>query len=118
MILGPEINLWGGAISAVEANATAFWGRDIQWDWYLSSTFHDPTTNVTALQNILSDAYTALSNVKGASSGVYINWLGNGEADAVERAYGGNLPRLRELKAIWDPQNFFNNNFNILPASA
>jgi hypothetical protein len=45
----------------------------------------------------------------------YVNYL---EQDAVEpasAAYGPNLSRLRELKAIWDPDNFFRQNVNILP---
>ena len=45
----------------------------------------------------------------------YVNYL---EADAVDPAavaYGPNLRRLRELKAKWDPDNFFRQNVNILP---
>jgi hypothetical protein len=46
----------------------------------------------------------------------YLNYL---EADAVDPAavaYGPNLGRLRELKAKWDPDNFFRHNVNILPS--
>ena len=45
----------------------------------------------------------------------YVNYL---EADAphpAEVAYGVNLPRLRRIKARWDPDNFFRRNVNILP---
>jgi FAD/FMN-containing dehydrogenase len=46
----------------------------------------------------------------------YLNYL---EADAVDpalMAFGPNLPRLRALKAQYDPHNFFRQNVNILPA--
>ena len=45
----------------------------------------------------------------------YVNYL---EADAIEpatTAFGPNLPRLREAKAKWDPDNFFRRNVNISP---
>jgi hypothetical protein len=45
----------------------------------------------------------------------YVNYL---EGDAIEPAavaYGPNLHRLREIKARWDPENFFRQNVNILP---
>ncbi len=43
----------------------------------------------------------------------YVNYL---EADAVDPAgvaYGSNLPKLRELKKKYDPDNFFRQNVNI-----
>ena len=45
----------------------------------------------------------------------YVNYL---EGDAVEPAavaYGANLPRLREIKTKYDPDNFFRHNVNIQP---
>jgi hypothetical protein len=101
----------------VDREATAFWGRGAVYDWFLNAMFYDPATNTTALQLTMNTAENALNTLEGATEDVYINWLSLNEADAVQRAYGENLPRLRELKADWDPENFFANNFNILPSS-
>lgn len=52
--------------------------------------------------------------------GTYLNFSGDdpGESvEAVEAAYGENLPRLRELKAEYDPDNLFRLNNNIEPAT-
>jgi FAD/FMN-containing dehydrogenase len=46
----------------------------------------------------------------------YVNYLGDDEPqDAVSAAYGPNYPRLREVKAKYDPENFFRMNQNIRP---
>jgi hypothetical protein len=44
-----------------------------------------------------------------------VNYLEGDAADAAAVAYGPNLPRLRDLKSKWDPDNFFHHNVNILP---
>ena len=50
-----------------------------------------------------------------ANGGVYVNLLGNGEADRIPAAYGENYGRLVELKKKWDPDNLFKVNHNIPP---
>jgi FAD/FMN-containing dehydrogenase len=52
-----------------------------------------------------------------ATGGVYVNFMPEDEAQRVSRgAYGGNYARLAELKARYDPENFFRMNQNIAPA--
>ena len=46
----------------------------------------------------------------------YVNYLEDDATDAATVAYGPNLPRLREIKTKYDPENFFRQNVNILPA--
>ena len=46
----------------------------------------------------------------------YLNYLDRDDAGAVSAAYGPNLPRLREVKARYDPDNVFRNTVNIEPA--
>jgi hypothetical protein len=47
----------------------------------------------------------------------YVNYLDHDEAgDPAAAAYGANHSRLRELKAKYDPENFFHANVNIRPA--
>ena len=41
-------------------------------------------------------------------AGRYVNYLGDDEArDAVSTAYGPNYRRLQQIKATYDPANFF-----------
>jgi len=46
----------------------------------------------------------------------YVNYLEADAANAADVAYGHNLPRLRAIKAKFDPANVFRHNVNILPA--
>jgi hypothetical protein len=50
---------------------------------------------------------------------VYLNFTGLADEAAsagVDSAFGRNLRRLAEIKAVYDPDNFFRVNNNILPA--
>ena len=60
------------------------------------------------------DTYAAMGPFVGA--GRYVDYLGDDEeGDPVAAAYGQNYGRLRELKARYDPENFFHMNQNIRP---
>ena len=61
------------------------------------------------------DTYAALRPYFGTTR--YVNYLADDEADspAIAAAYGPNYPRLRELKAKFDPDNVFRTNVNIAP---
>ena len=53
------------------------------------------------------------------TGGVYLNFTGLADEDltaGVDSALGRNLKRLGEVKATYDPDNFFKLNNNILPA--
>ncbi|HEX6483608.1 MAG TPA: BBE domain-containing protein [Ktedonobacteraceae bacterium] len=50
-----------------------------------------------------------------ASSGVYVNFLGDEEEGRVRASYRGNYERLVALKNHYDPTNFFAYNQNIKP---
>src|SRR5262249_3724405 len=50
-----------------------------------------------------------------ASSGVYVNFLGNEGEERVRAAYGVNYERLVALKNTYDPTNFFLLNQTIRP---
>ena len=50
------------------------------------------------------------------SSNRYVNYLADDErGDAVAASYGPNYRRLQQLKAKYDPENFFHMNHNIRP---
>ncbi len=62
------------------------------------------------------DSFATLRPFMGA--GRYVNYLGDDEReDAVAAAYGPNHGRLREIKARYDPENFFRLNHNIRPTA-
>ncbi len=62
------------------------------------------------------NAFAALRPYMGA--GRYVNYFGDDEReDAVAAAYGPNHGRLREVKAKYDPENFFRLNHNIRPTA-
>jgi FAD/FMN-containing dehydrogenase len=48
--------------------------------------------------------------------GGYINFMMEEGTDRIKNTYGGNYERLREVKATYDPDNFFHINQNIEPA--
>ena len=49
--------------------------------------------------------------------GRYVNYLGEDEQGEVPAAYGPNYRRLAQIKAKYDPDNFFRMNQNIRPAA-
>jgi FAD/FMN-containing dehydrogenase len=53
----------------------------------------------------------------GCYAAVYSNFIGSADdaADAhrISKAFGPNLERLRQLKAKYDPGNFFSHNINV-----
>ena len=60
------------------------------------------------------DTYAALGPFLGATR--YLNYLDNDEAgDPAAVAYGPNYERLRQIKRVYDPENFFHTNVNIRP---
>jgi FAD/FMN-containing dehydrogenase len=60
------------------------------------------------------DTYNALTPF--LSKYRYVNYLGDDEPDdATAAVYGPNYARLRELKAKYDPENFFHVNVNVRP---
>jgi hypothetical protein len=51
-----------------------------------------------------------------ASSGLYVNFLGDEGQDAIRASYRNNYDRLTAIKAAYDPDNIFHRNQNIKPA--
>ena len=82
-------------------------------DLRVLSEWMDPKDN-NACTAWARDSYTAMQPFMG--SGRYVNYLGDDEpGDPVAAAYGPNHRRLQQLKAKYDPGNFFHMNQNIRP---
>jgi FAD/FMN-containing dehydrogenase len=108
------IKRMGGATARVPADATAFWYRhaaynlDIHAQWAPGG---DPAAHRTW-------AHAVRQAVQHASAGGgYVNFIGADQGqDRIRAAYGANYGRLAEVKAAYDPGNFFRFNHNITPA--
>ncbi len=101
------------AVAAVDQSATAFAGRAPGYGLHILAGWTEPGDDAAVIgwANGFHEAMAA-----HASSWVYVNLLSGDERSRVPAAYGGNYPRLAELKAEWDPDNVFRANHNIEPA--
>lgn len=110
------IDLWhlGGAVSDVAKAETAFWHRDKPYLFNVEANWEDPSTddeNVAWVRSTL-EAVESLQS----SGGGYGNFPGFLE-DPARAVYGENYERLAEVKARYDPENVFQLNQNVEPAS-
>jgi FAD/FMN-containing dehydrogenase len=102
-----------GAVTRVGVTDTAFPHRAQSYNLVVLSQWMDPKDN-DACTAWARESYTAMQPFMG--SGRYMNYLGEDEpGDAVAAAYGPNHRRLQQLKAKYDPENFFHMNQNIRP---
>jgi FAD/FMN-containing dehydrogenase len=103
----------GGAVTRVGADETAFSYRGAAYNLAVIARWTDPAEadRHIAWARGVFDAMTPYS------AGVYVNYLGVGDApDRVRAAYGGDTyDRLAALKATYDPDNVFSATQNILP---
>jgi len=109
-----SIKRMGGAVAQVPADGTAFWYRnaahnlDIHAQWVPGE---DPASHLAWARRVREVAGHA------SAGGGYVNFIGADQGgQRVRSAYGGNYGRLAEVKAAYDPGNFFRINHNIEPA--
>jgi FAD/FMN-containing dehydrogenase len=106
----------GGAIAAVDPEATAFAQRTSPFLVSVDANWSDPAQDEEAL----AWARSQWAEISRFGTGdVYLNFMGRADEApdaAVDSAFGRNLRRLREVKAKYDPDNFFRHNNNIEPA--
>jgi FAD/FMN-containing dehydrogenase len=102
-----------GTVTRIGVTDTAFPHRAPGYNLIVLSEWMDPKDN-TACTAWARDSYTAMQPFMGA--GRYVNYLGDDESgDPVAAAYGPNHRRLQQVKAKYDPENFFHMNQNIRP---
>ncbi|HEX2063757.1 MAG TPA: BBE domain-containing protein, partial [Acidimicrobiales bacterium] len=111
-----QISGWavGGAVSAVDADATAVGEREPGFEVNIVAAWMpgdpEPARHVAWVRK-------AWERMRPHSAGVYTNFLSDEGSAGVQLAYGGRLERLRELKGVHDPDNFFRMNANIEPSA-
>ena len=108
------IKRMGGAVAHVPADGTAFWYRNAAHNLDIHAMWapgEDPVPHVSWARGVRQTARHV------SSGGGYINFIGADQgSERVRSAYGGNYARLAEVKAGYDPDNFFRINHNIQPA--
>jgi hypothetical protein len=102
-----------GAASRVPVSATACALRVSGFNVAIISQWMDPRDNDRCIA-WCRGTFNALKPFLAETR--YVNYLDHDEAgDPAAAAYGVNYARLRELKARYDPENFFHANVNIRP---
>jgi FAD/FMN-containing dehydrogenase len=103
----------GGQAAVPKWNDTAVYYRDalfiVQYDGYWTAV-QDEQPTIDWVVNLRK-------SMLPYASGAYVNYVDTALGpDWLEQYYGGNLPRLREVKKKYDPHNFFNFPQSIPPA--
>ena len=94
---------------------TAFPHRAAGYNMLVLAEWTDPRDNGACIA-WARESYAALQPFMGA--GRYMNYMGDDEeGEASAAAYGPNYRRLQQIKAQYDPTNFFRMNQNIRPAA-
>lgn len=101
----------GGAIAAVDEDATAYSHRDAKFNFSIDNIWEDPAEN----ESQIAWARDFFAQVQRHMRGVYLNFIGDEGLDRVREAYGSKYERIVELKRKYDPSNLFRLNQNIKP---
>ena len=106
----------GGAIGDLDPEATAFAERSAPYMVSIDGMWTDAGDDADKIAWVRS----AWDEVRQHGTGsVYLNFTGLADevpSAGVDTAFGRNLRRLAEVKASYDPDNFFRVNNNIAPA--
>jgi hypothetical protein len=105
-----------GAISRIPADATAFGDRSGRFLVSIDTMWEDDADNERCVK------YTRefFDEVHNYSNGqVYLNFNSDmsGSQDLAGDSFGSNYQKLRDIKAKYDPDNFFRVNANIKPSN-
>jgi hypothetical protein len=103
-----------GAVQRKPKSDTAWDARDVTYSMVIAGIDPDPSKAVE-LKKWASEYWTALHpfNLEGA----YPNFMMQDEGEErIKASFGENYPRLRAVKAKFDPANLFRVNQNIRPA--
>jgi FAD/FMN-containing dehydrogenase len=111
-----QMNGWavGGAVTRVDADATAVGPREVGFDLNVLAAWPPPDPDAEDHKEWVREGWAAL---QPHSTGVYTNFLSDEGASGVRTAYGDRLTRLTALKDKYDPENFFRMNANIAPST-
>jgi len=103
-----------GAVHRTEADETAWNFRDANWSMVIAGVDPDPD-NRERITEWAQDYWEAIH--EHSADGAYVNFMMEEGQDRVRATYGDNYQRLQDVKAKYDPDNFFHVNQNIEPSS-
>ena len=101
----------GGAVARVGAQETAFTHRDALYNIGTAGTFTDPGD----FRKYRKAIRTYYSQLEPLTLGFYTNLMEKDQGRTTDN-FAVNLARLRKIKGVYDPDNFFRLNANIKPA--
>ena len=110
-----ELAYLGGAAGRVAPAETAFGDRSSPFVLNLLGNWSDPAddaVNISWIRDLFARLRPAMV------PGVYVNFMSGDEGDRVSEAYRERWERLRAIKTVYDPGNFFRLNQNIPPLTA
>jgi FAD/FMN-containing dehydrogenase len=108
-----QLRVFGGAMSRVPADATAFAHRSAVAQVTIVNALADPARNAEAI----AWNRALFTSLAPKASGVYVNSLEEEGHDRVRDAYpAATYERLARIKRRYDPYNVFRRNQNIRPA--
>ncbi len=110
---GISVYACGGAMGRVSSDATAFAHREASYLAHITTQWSSPAED-DAHQEWTRRLHQKIA--KFGTGGEYINNQTDDDAERVRAAFGDNYDRLSQVKATWDPDNFFRMNQNISPA--
>jgi hypothetical protein len=102
-----------GAVHRVGKDETAWGHRDATWSMVIAGVDPDPA-NTDEDHGLGPRLLAGPAPAFGRRS--YINFMMEEGQERIRATYGGNYERLQEVKARYDPDNFFHVNQNIQPA--
>jgi hypothetical protein len=107
-----RLNHFGGAMSRVAENATAFPHRKALFAFSADALWNKPEEANAQIQ-WAKDSWQALRAY--SPRGAYVNFMEDEGDDRVRESYRGNYERLVRTKRTYDPTNLFRLNQNIKP---
>ena len=107
----------GGAINTVGATDTAYAERSAPWMSSIDGNWENAADNEANIAWV-RESFNLIAPYSSGTT--YTNFTGQADETAGALAatgYGANMARLSQIKAQYDPDNFFRLNPNIAPAS-
>lgn len=101
-----------GAVHDRLPEDTAWNYRDVNWSMVIVGVTEDPNEN-DKVKKWARSYWQAIQPY--SAGGTYVNFMMEEGADRVQATYGTNYERLQQIKAKYDPDNFFRMNQNIIP---
>jgi len=103
---------WGGAVARVTGEQSPMAKRDAAWvvhPFVLWENAADDERHIAWGRGLSADMKPF------TTGGLYLNFVGDEGPDRVRAAFGDSYERLARVKTMYDPENFFRRNQNIVP---